>query len=1324
MARSREGRPPHLDDEAPHRGKHPGGKYEKRARRERTPDSGSPSIATAHDVMMLTRAERAALSDQDFDRSLQRLVAESESGRVRNPRARGQLEARITEMRDERPASKPIAETKIPPDSTEPPSSPLKSISEVIKPPTEPSPEPIVSATPLASELANNELEKALEAEQAARFASANPDDTAKLPVPEAQPIEHPANTAGSGDISEEELRKILGDDYDDVMGIKPAVDTAPAVANVNRPVEAGPDTASQQADLGSDADTPATPNASTVERKVTNEWLKPDLTSAHEVLGLEPDDIAGLSPEDLATARATLAAKMEGYNGRNAYADRALADQFRRIDQRLRETPGAVTAPEHIPEAATDPTLPDTAPESAPDSEFTAEEKVFLSDYGRILNGATGEELGRAGDQLDLQTRQILDDIDATADPEEQARLRRNLNFIRARRDMVSRVIITRRDRASDTGPADTDAARPDHLNPIAAPVYPDRVSPEPTHDTPYTTDAPPETRTDLYTEEAYVQDIANASNETLADEQDSLESRIRALTIELEALAAHKPPESDKEATLAYEFSSRDLQRRLSILRRQAEILGAEMNRRALSARADRGTEIPGPESPTDNPPPQETFARPESGEPREPTPLELARAKAARALMKRGQIFGRVGNEEVNQSIVEYQAALAAEQQPKVEQIKQDFAGRDLSQPDMARELQTRLVELALNDRFAEETALREAMKSAGERSAGHRFKEFWRKNSGKRALIGLGLLGAGIATGGLASPVLGAAILGARVAMSSAGSTMMAEGGLQSLIEKKGWTKKFTAEQISRMSRAQLRTRLAAHITRYGETGQGEFGTHTTRLMKKTWSDDTGKLLLAEYQLDQQKEIEDYLHEHAGETPEQIIAGVLDNSLDEQSRLHEAFAFDRADNRLRAVFKWVASIGVGMMAGATVALAGMDRLDHVRAAKSAAKSGLEHAGHSSNAADVSHGAGATMAADTGSQTPAGVETGTRAAVEAGGHAAPAAETGAGASVEAGRQAAERAASFKEVAHKGDSVWKLVTDQLHRRLGDNFDKLDPARKAYIIDSIKDQIIAHPQEFGLDNVDQLAVGKEIDFTAAFEGPHAVNLPEVVSHAKELSQQAVDSITHNNEVIGQWISNHPGEPINDTIIDHLIHGANITATDTTNPTAELLGASHDQLAAAFTDHMTQNAIQKSILDLANTNPELYARFHEVNPDCYPAVAGVTVETAAPVVESSAGSIELSSSNLNALSKGLGILEKLPQTGTTREVLHSLGEMKATDAAKVNAFSAPLGKAGIDLRSAKLFEQSMRKVFMEISERVGPDMKVKNVLETVNKKLA
>jgi hypothetical protein len=1187
--------------------------------------------------MGMTPAELAALNSVDRKQAADTLQAELD-GKVRSESWRKKLVAQLGIVEAQ--------EFLAPPDPTEPPPAPLRTIADTTKPPVEPSPEPVVSTVPLASELDNKELEMALEVEQAAKLTSDNLDNIAEPLIPDDKPAEPLPELSRSSDITEEELRKILGNDYDDVMGIKPAVDTVPDTVNVNQPVEAGPDTASHQADLGSDVDTPATPNAPIVERRITKEWLKPDLTSAHEVLGLEPDDIAGLSPEDLAKARATLAAKMEGYNGRNTYADRTLADQFRRIDQQLKETPGVVTAPEHITETATDPIRPDTAPETTPD---------------------------------------------------------------------------------------------------IASP-----------------TETPPGTNTDAYTEEAYARGLASASPKALLNEQESLESRAGALNIEILHEEAHKPPESDKDGTLAFEFRMRKLQERVSHLKRQSSLLAAEVNRRAnpdhrsgtaspesapdtsQAADASERPETNAPPEPIDAPPPLETFDRPESDEPHEPTPLELARAKAARTLMKRGQIFGRVGNEEVNQSIVEYQAALAAEQQPKVEQIKQDFAGRDLSQPDVARELQTRLVELALTDRFAEETALREAMKSSGERSAGHRLKEFWRKNSGKRALIGIGLLGAGIATGGLASPVLGAAILGARVAMSSVGSTMMAEGGLQGLIEKKGWTKKFTAEQISRMSRAQLRTRLAAHITRYGEAGQGEFGTHTTRLLKKTWSDDTGNMLLAEYQLDQQKEIENYLRDHVGETPEQIIAGVLDNSLDEQSRLHEAFAFDRADNRLRAVFKWVASIGIGVVTGATVAMAGMDRLENARAAKSAAKSGLEHAGQSSNAADVSHGAGATgkaglaasetghnagatgsgMSADTGLHAPAGVETSTGAAVEAGGHAAPAAETGAGASVEAGRQAAERAASFKEVTHKGDSVWKMATDQLHRRLGDNFDKLDAARKAYIIDSIKDRVVANPQEFGLDNVDQLAVGKEIDFTAAFEGPHAVNLPEVVSHAKELSQQAVDSITHNNEVIGQWISNHPGEPINDTIIDHLIHGANITAPDTANPTAELLGASHDQLAAALADHMTQNAIQKSILDLANTNPELYARFHEVNPDCYPAVAGVIVETAAPVVESSAGSIELSSSNLNALSKGLDILEKLPQTGTTREVLHSLGEMKVTDAAKAGALSAPLEKAGLDFRSARDVGQSMRKVFMEIVERVGSDTKVRNVLETINKKIA
>lgn len=96
-------------------------------------------------------------------------------------------------------------------------------------------------------------------------------------------------------------------------------------------------------------------------------------------------------------------------------------------------------------------------------------------------------------------------------------------------------------------------------------------------------------------------------------------------------------------------------------------------------------------------------------------------------------------------------------------------------------------------------------------------------------------------------------------------------------------------------------------------------------------------------------------------------------------------------------------------------------------------------------------------------------------------------------------------------------GDTVWSLAKDQLHQRLGAQFDQLDEARKTYLIDAIKDKVAANPSAFGLNHsIDQLQVGEKIDFSTAFKDPNF--LKEIQAQAGKLDQAALDNIIHNNE--------------------------------------------------------------------------------------------------------------------------------------------------------------------------------------------------------------
>jgi len=120
------------------------------------------------------------------------------------------------------------------------------------------------------------------------------------------------------------------------------------------------------------------------------------------------------------------------------------------------------------------------------------------------------------------------------------------------------------------------------------------------------------------------------------------------------------------------------------------------------------------------------------------------------------------------------------------------------------------------------------------------------------------------------------------------------------------------------------------------------------------------------------------------------------------------------------------------------------------------------------------------------------------------------------------------------------KGDSIWKIAAKQLEQRFGDKFNSLNEAQKTYVIDAIKDKVAAHPEKFGLTDVDQLKVGQKIDFSAIFEKNE--ELQKIFEKAGNLTPQQTENILHHNQEILNWVKAHPHEALTSEKVEQILH--------------------------------------------------------------------------------------------------------------------------------------------------------------------------------------
>ncbi|MFA5997198.1 MAG: hypothetical protein WC791_01770 [Candidatus Paceibacterota bacterium] len=121
---------------------------------------------------------------------------------------------------------------------------------------------------------------------------------------------------------------------------------------------------------------------------------------------------------------------------------------------------------------------------------------------------------------------------------------------------------------------------------------------------------------------------------------------------------------------------------------------------------------------------------------------------------------------------------------------------------------------------------------------------------------------------------------------------------------------------------------------------------------------------------------------------------------------------------------------------------------------------------------------------------------------------------------------------AGSFIEIAKPGDSIWKMAEAQLsaHGSLAG----LSPEQQTYLIDSVKDQITEHPDQFGITDINTIQVGQGVDFEIILNDKEFMD--NAIASAKGLAPEEVASIAnYENAPVYEtegYIENGQAEPL------------------------------------------------------------------------------------------------------------------------------------------------------------------------------------------------
>ncbi len=188
------------------------------------------------------------------------------------------------------------------------------------------------------------------------------------------------------------------------------------------------------------------------------------------------------------------------------------------------------------------------------------------------------------------------------------------------------------------------------------------------------------------------------------------------------------------------------------------------------------------------------------------------------------------------------------------------------------------------------------------------------------------------------------------------------------------------------------------------------------------------------------------------------------------------------------------------------------------------------------------------------------------------------------------------------------KGDSVWKILERQLSSSHGQKFSGLNESQKTYILDALKDKVVANPGKYGLDDPDKLKIGQKIKIGGLFRDQKEIG--SIFSKAEKLTAADMENIKKNNLFLRQWVRDHPGESLTSQKVDEILTGMKLEKTGTkglklkesAEPAAGILSEAdaEAEVPAGLSQETQEILIQKAgsegmpryIIDKIFSNPE------------------------------------------------------------------------------------------------------------------------------------
>lgn len=517
-------------------------------------------------------------------------------------------------------------------------------------------------------------------------------------------------------------------------------------------------------------------------------------------------------------------------------------------------------------------------------------------------------------------------------------------------------------------------------------------------------------------------------------------------------------------------------------------------------------------------------ETLAAPEQES--EPDGLKDVRDAYALALRRRSKFFGATKDSVLEEKAQAYHDLLETKTRETLTGIKEKFAGKNLEDPTVQSALNGDLAQMVLTFRQQEQNQLRNALRDPKEKSFFAKLQETMKKHAGQRMVASAGLLGVGLLGVGTGQLWLTAGALTARTALSAVSGAALTEASMQKGREELGGTAAVSAEKIAKMSQAELERRIAAFTMHQVDYADTEFGRRDRKFMFWKSTDETGKAILAQYETIQtanrQKRLEQFVSEHPTATVDDMVEDMILDTLGEERRLHQAYDQRRTSDKNYARMKAVVAVAVGAVAGEMAHLSAVNMQQGKGLLGGLAKGlGRKVAEHSSIDDLAGHAEHGGSSIDSLSDRTGGSSIDTL-----------------------GDRATDHipsAIGTVEIAHKGDSVWTLTAEQLSKRA--DLSKLSKEQSVWMIDKIKDMIVAQPQEFGLTDPDKLAVNQHLDFAKIFSGRAAVSVQALVEQAKHLTPEQLANIHVNDELLKDWHQLHPAEVLTTPKVEDILPG-------------------------------------------------------------------------------------------------------------------------------------------------------------------------------------